>query len=387
MAAVSDAAIESFAYDIHGRLISLINEAGAQWRFAWNALDQLIAEQGFDGKRTDYRYDPTGRLLQSHEGVAPAAAPMGKGPGVIQTRYRRDLMGRLVAKLAIKPATPGMQGAQGIQTSRNRYQYDAAGQLIVATNPHSAVELYYDAQGRLLREITPARSLGGHTALPHTSTVEHEYGPLGNRMATTLPDGRVLNHLSYGSGHVHQINLDGQVVCDIERDALHREVGRSQGLLHSHYQRDAMGRLLWSRAQQSSVLASASAPAEPQSTGLTLARRYQYDRAGQLLSIQDERRGSRTQYGYDAIGRLLSAQSAGGGALSGAASGALGSAVGTPGLETFAFDPAHNLVQFNTAPSPDSPARGPAANEVSRLRSALFRRCYQLFWDARASRV
>ncbi len=352
-----------YEYDIHGRLTTLVNEAGAQWRFAWNPLDQLIAEQGFDGKRTDYAYDPTGRLLQSHEGVASGAGLMGKGPGVIQTRYRRDVMGRLVAKVVLKPAAPGMTGTPGVQTSRNRYQYDAAGQLIAARNRDSAVELYYDAQGRLLREITRARGLGGAvggiTAPNHSSTVEHQYGPLGNRMATVLPDGRVLNHLSYGSGHVHQINLDGQVVCDMERDALHREVGRSQGLLHSQYQRDAMGRLLWSRAGPNSAqtgAASPSAQAEPHSTGLTLARRYQYDRAGQLLSIQDERRGSRTQYGYDAIGRLLSAQSSGGSATS--------SALGTPRLETFAFDPAHNLVQFNTAPSPDSSARGQAANEA-----------------------
>lgn len=358
-----------YEYDIHGRLITLVNEAGAQWRFAWNPLDQLIAEQGFDGKRTDYAYDPTGRLLQSHEGVASGAGLMGKGPGVIQTRYRRDVMGRLVAKVVLKPATPSVSGASGssgtpgVQTSRNRYQYDAAGQLIAARNADSAVELYYDAQGRLLREITRARGVGGsighHNTAPHSSTIEHQYDPLGNRMVTVLPDGQVLNHLSYGSGHVHQINLDGQVVCDMERDALHREVGRSQGLLHSQYQRDAMGRLLWSRAGLNSAQQN-TAQAEPQSTGLTLARRYQYDRAGQLLSIQDERRRSRTQYGYDAIGRLLSAQSAGGGA----SGSALDSALSGSRLETFAFDPAHNLVQFNTAPSPDSAARGPAANEL-----------------------
>ncbi len=349
-----------YEYDIHGRLTTLVNEAGAQWRFAWNLLDHLIAEQGFDGKRTDYAYDPTGRLLQSHEGVAAGAGLLSKGPDVIQTRYRRDPMGRLIATAALKPGTPEYPG---LQTSRKRYQYDAAGQLIAARNAHSEVELYYDAQGRLLREIIRSGTGGGTTGGPHSSTVEHQYGPLGNRMATVLPDGRVLNHLSYGSGHVHQINLDGEVVCDIERDALHREVGRSQGLLHSQYQRDAMGRLLWSRAgpgsAQHNTAQAGVAPgtqAEPQSTGLTLARRYQYDRAGQLLSIQDERRGSRTQYGYDAIGRLLSAQSAGGAAP--------GSAVGTPRLETFAFDPAHNLMQFSAAPSPDSARRGPAANEA-----------------------
>jgi hypothetical protein len=27
--------------------------------------------------------------------------------------------------------------------------------------------------------------------------------------------------LYYGSGHLHQLNLNGRVICDFERDALH----------------------------------------------------------------------------------------------------------------------------------------------------------------------
>jgi uncharacterized protein RhaS with RHS repeats len=63
----------------------------------------------------------------------------------------------------------------------------------------------------------------------------HSYDPLGNRLQTILPDGRSLNWLFYGSGHVHQINLDGEVLADIERDALHRETSRSQGRLSSQF--------------------------------------------------------------------------------------------------------------------------------------------------------
>jgi len=69
-----------------------------------------------------------------------------------------------------------------------------------------------------------------------------------NRVATTLPDGRVINTLTYGSGHVHQLNIDGEVICDFERDNLHREIERSQGQLTSRYRLDALGRLLESTA-------------------------------------------------------------------------------------------------------------------------------------------
>ncbi|MCF3159771.1 hypothetical protein L1F19_26940, partial [Pseudomonas juntendi] len=49
----------------------------------------------------------------------------------------------------------------------------------------------------------------------------------------------------YGSGHLHQLNLDGQVISDMERDDLHREVYRTQGKLTSCFGYDAMGRKAW----------------------------------------------------------------------------------------------------------------------------------------------
>ncbi|WP_269632087.1 hypothetical protein [Pelomonas sp. BJYL3] len=52
--------------------------------------------------------------------------------------------------------------------------------------------------------------------------------------------------------HLHQINIevDGrhELISDIERDALHCEVGRSQGQLASQYEHDPQGRLLKHRA-------------------------------------------------------------------------------------------------------------------------------------------
>ncbi|SUD78351.1 YD repeat-containing protein [Pseudomonas putida] len=54
-----------------------------------------------------------------------------------------------------------------------------------------------------------------------------------------------LSHLYYGSGHWHQLNLDGQVISDMERDDLHREVYRTQGKLTSCFGYDAMGRKAW----------------------------------------------------------------------------------------------------------------------------------------------
>jgi len=54
-------------------------------------------------------------------------------------------------------------------------------------------------------------------------------------------DTRLINNY-YGSGHLHQLNLDGQVISDMERDDLHGEVYRTQGKLTSCIGYDAMTR-------------------------------------------------------------------------------------------------------------------------------------------------
>ena len=60
-------------------------------------------------------------------------------------------------------------------------------------------------------------------------SLQNHYDELGNLIQSKLPDGRWINRLHYGSGHLHQINLDSQVISDFERDRLHREVLRTQG--------------------------------------------------------------------------------------------------------------------------------------------------------------
>ena len=168
--------------------------------------------------------------------------------------------------------------------------------------------------------------------------LRHSYDELGNRTQTVLPDGRTLNNLYYGSGHLHQINIDGEVICDIERDATHREISRTQGALTSQFQYDPVGRLTAqiakldpsrvqaSLAQQREVWVGAgdAALTSAGAGSATIARQYQYDLAGNLVGQADQRYG-KTVYQYDAIGRILSANQ--------------------PNLaETFAFDPAHNLL-------------------------------------------
>ena len=152
---------------------------------------------------------------------------------------------------------------------------------------------------------------------------------MGNRIRTILPDGRHIDYLYYGSGHLHQISLDGEVVSDIERDKLHREIQRTQGSISSLYDYDPMGRLksqrtVWSGTQ---TLRGKQSPL----AGGAVNRRYAYDKAGNLIQSADQRSGV-LNYVYDKIGRIQEARNS-----------------QTGRSETFAFDPAHNILSDKVA--------------------------------------
>ena len=70
-----------------------------------------------------------------------------------------------------------------------------------------------------VRYAVPARS----------ETIRYHYDFNGNRTATVLSDSRQINYLYYGSGHLHQISLDDEVITEIER---------TQGKLASRYELD-----------------------------------------------------------------------------------------------------------------------------------------------------
>ena len=165
--------------------------------------------------------------------------------------------------------------------------------------------------------------------LPVTETVRYHYDFNGNRTATVLPDGRQINYLYYGSGHLHQISLDDEVITDIERDKLHREIYRTQGKLASRYELDPLGRLKKQIATLNDLTEGGKGKTKVAAGyGQTAVKRsYGYDRTGNLTHSTDQRTGT-TQFEYDKLGRITKA-----------------------GSELFAFDPAHNILSDNNSPT------------------------------------
>ena len=173
--------------------------------------------------------------------------------------------------------------------------------------------------------------------LPVTETVRYHYDFNGNRTATVLPDGRQINYLYYGSGHLHQISLDDEVITDIERDQLHREIFRTQGKLASRYELDPLGRLKRQIATLNDLTEGGKGKTKVAAGyGQTAVKRsYGYDRTGNLTHSTDQRMGT-TRFEYDKLGRITQA-----------------------GSERFAFDPAHNILDIPTEKVKPYPTHSP----------------------------
>jgi RHS repeat-associated protein len=277
-----------FRHDAYGRLQTLTNENGERYRFAWDQGDRLVQQQDLDGSGRRYAYDALDNL------AAVEYVPSNDAPSIVH-RLERDAVGRLRAKVT--------------DDGRTDYTYDPLDQLTTVTFTGNdqiiqTLAFAYDPLGQLLTEQSGAGSL------------THHYDELGNLIQTRLPDGRWLNRLYYGSGHLHQLNLDGHVISDFERDRLHREVLRTQGQITTRNEYDRCGRL---RSRKRSPTG------QPQQLPPTQQKTFEYDPADNLIGRLEE--GRRQLLHYDATGRIIATQD------------------NTQGQqETFAYDAAANLL-------------------------------------------
>jgi len=304
-----------YQWDALGRLTALENENDSVYRFQYDPVGRLLQEQGFDGKATEYRYDEA-------SGVLAETVEAG-----VTTRLDFDSMGRLVQRRA---AAPGQ--AEQVET----FAYNANGQLAEAKNEHARLQWFYDDAGNLVREHQHYH--GPFHPDKRTAVWRHHHDELNQRIGTTRPDGHRIDWLTYGAGHVHGLLLDGQDLVSFERDALYQETGRTQANgLQQTMKYDPAGRLIEQQLgaiaqvgrQDRYAYADTSRPEVQVGMQAAILRRYRYDQAGQLTSLEDNRRG-RIEYRYDPVGRLLAANSA-------------------LGRETFAFDPAGNIQAPDTA--------------------------------------
>lgn len=294
-----------YHYDAYGRLHTLTNENGERYRFSWDSADRLVEQQNIDGSATRYHFT----ALDTVSRLELLPAPHADGPPLpVQVQhYQYDEGGRLIAKLT--------------DDGRTEYRLDPLDQVTAITFTDTAgnveqLAFAYDAIGQLLEEHSAAGSL------------KHHYDEIGNLYQSQLPDGRTLNRLYYGSGHLHQLNLDGRVICDFERDQLHREVLRTQGQWVTRSEYDRCGRLRARLRRPQALPAQLPAPVQQrfefdpvdqligrfnQQPGAQHRQLLHYDASGRIMASQDSGQGLSEAFSYDAAANLLDPAQAGAG--------------------------------------------------------------------------
>ncbi len=274
----------SYGYDRLARLTRLTDANHVSYQFQYDPVGRLVETIGFDGVVTRYAYDVDSGQLNTIDEAGQ------------KTQVEFDRSGRIVSR------------ASG--QAEERFAYDAIGRLIDAQNAYSRVQHFFDPAGNLVREHHAYNLFG----VQRSYVWHHSYDELGVRVHTVRPDGHAIDWLTYGSGHVHGMALDGEERVQFERDDLYREIERtlpsgiSQRTIYN-----AAGQLKRRAVQRE------NAPAP------LAARLYSYDVAGQLTHIEDSGKGL-TDYRYDPVGRLIES-------------------IGPAGTERFAFDPASNLLE------------------------------------------
>ncbi|GAB2899069.1 RHS repeat domain-containing protein [Microbulbifer echini] len=231
------------------------------------------------------------------------------------------------------------------------FRYNRSGQLTEAENAHRKLRWEYDANGRVVADWQGKEKLS------------HQYDAVGNRIATTLPDGEVLNFAFNPVGQFQSLYrrpVGGDtdyLITSISHDEQGRERQHGNGL-ESQRDYDPQGRL------QKLRLGKANGPvSDPTQSNSILERRYQYNKAGQIAQIEDSLRGTRS-YHYDALDRLTQ--------------------VDGPNPEYFVHDPAHNILA--AANSKDEAKQQASATQVKGNRLA-FRGDTHYRYDIHGNRI
>jgi len=270
--------VVEYTWNKIGQLTAIVNQNNHAYRYQYTPQGRLISETDFDGKTLSYHYDSNGILQRIEE---PHKT----------TELTFDPMGRLKGRQSQLKAQ-----ASHVTPAPENFDYDGNGRLIQASNAMGRLQWFYDDAGQLEREHQQYRYRGKDL----TAVTQHRYDALGNRIHTIRPDGHTHSWLTYGSGHSHELLIDGQTALSLERDDLHRIHTRhhhdprqaNSPITHrSQQDYDRMGRITQQRIHH-------------QQGTLIRQRQYAYDAAGQLQQIQDSLQGN-TQYRYDPLGNLL----------------------------------------------------------------------------------
>lgn len=200
------------ASDVFGHLVNVVEPTGASTGYAYDALGNLntITQHGVSGETPRTRsfvYDSLSRLTSS---TNPETGTIGYGYDSngnltsktdargIATGYTYDALNRLTNR--------NSAGASGVAGFNYTYGYDSGtngiGRLVFSSNNVNADSVYlYDAMGRVVSQANWTPSSPNNSSIISSAT----YDLAGNVKSLTYPDGRTVNQIWDGGGHLKQV--------------------------------------------------------------------------------------------------------------------------------------------------------------------------------------
>jgi RHS repeat-associated protein len=252
------------------RLEQVINEKGEAYRFFRDDNWNITREQGFDGAERRFVSDPEGHTIAFTN-------PLGE-----QVLFERDALHRVIHQ-----TLP--------DGSSVHFNFDDLGWVAGATNGASTLRFERDAHGRIVSETSEA------------GWVRNRFDASGGHTGTESSKGLSLDFELDPNGFVRALSMDGTAKMAFKRNAYGQEVERCFGADTRMEQRfDVCGRL----TDQQLVAPGHGTPSGrsvmPAAHGDVLRRSFHYDAAGQLVRVDDGRRGW-FEFAYDAGEQLVAA--------------------------------------------------------------------------------
>ncbi|MFZ8804359.1 MAG: RHS repeat-associated core domain-containing protein [Candidatus Calescibacterium sp.] len=268
---------KKYYYDFLGNLTAEVDQVGNVALKEYDAEGQKIRETDFKGNSVLFEYDGAGRLVRYvnqlggetlNEYDKEGNRVRVRHPSGLIEESQYDALGRVIFTKVFDPGT-------GISYEAI-YEYDAQGNTIKIESGGLVSRYFYDALGRIVKEIDPA---GNERT--------YEYDPVGRLVRKVEADGTEVRYEYDANGNlVKVVNQDGTEV-KYEYDAVGRltafidEVGG-----RTEYGYDGVGRIIFIKDPAGSIT------------------RYEYDIAGRLVAVQDGE-GNITRYEYDARGNVI----------------------------------------------------------------------------------